>query len=104
MKNAENLRKRICQFYEKKCENGNKATLQHFLAEGVAQSTIYDAIQRVKSGIGAIRRVGLGRISLKIPREKVRQDNSTKKTESLKDLLLVSTKSTNRTFASFLKA
>jgi transposase len=73
MKNAENLRKRICQFYEKNSENGNKATLQHFLAEGVARSTIYDAIQRVKSGIGAIRRVGSGRIALKMPREKVRR-------------------------------
>jgi len=51
MKNAEHLRKRICQFYQKNSANGNKATLQHFLAEGVARSTIYDAIQRVKSGI-----------------------------------------------------
>lgn len=71
MKNAEHLRKRICQFYQKNSANGNKATLQHFLAEGVARSTIYDAIQRVKSGIGAIRRVGSGRIAVKMPKEKV---------------------------------
>ena len=71
MKNAEHLRKRICQFYQKNSANGNKATLQHFLAEGLARSTIYDAIQRVKSGIGAIRRVGSGRIAVKMPKEKV---------------------------------
>jgi hypothetical protein len=71
MKNAEHLRKRICQFYQKNSADGNKATLQHFLAEGVARSTIYDAIQRVKSGIGAIRRVGSGRIAVKMPKEKV---------------------------------
>ena len=71
MKNAEHLRKRICQFYQKNSANGNKATLQHFLAEGVARSTIYDAIQRVKSSIGAIRRVGSGRIAVKMSKEKV---------------------------------
>ena len=71
MKNAEHLRKRICQFYQKNSANGNKATLQHFLAEGVARSTIYDAIQRVKSSIGAIRRVGSDRIAVKMPRKKV---------------------------------
>ena len=46
-------------------------TKRHHLAEGVARSTIYDAIQRVKSGIGAIRRVGSGRIAVKMPKEKV---------------------------------
>ena len=71
MKNAEHLRKRICQFYQKNSANGNKATLQHFLAEGLARSTIYDAIQRVKSGIGAIRRVGSGRIAVKMPKEEL---------------------------------
>ena len=71
MKNAEHLRKRICQFYQKNSANGNKATLQHFLAESMSRSTIYDAIQRVKSGIGAIRRVGSGRIAVKMPKEKV---------------------------------
>lgn len=71
MKNAEHLRNRICQFYQKNSANGNKATIQHFLTEGVARSTIYDAIQRVKSGIGAIRRVGSGRIAVKMPKEKV---------------------------------
>ena len=71
MKHTELLRKRICQFFQKNSENGNKATLQHFLAEGVARSTIYDAIQRVKSGIGAVRRVGSGRIPVKMPKEKI---------------------------------
>ena len=71
MKHTELLRKRICQFFQKNSENGNKATLQHFLAEAVARSTIYDAIQRVKSGIGAVRRVGSGRIPVKMPKEKI---------------------------------
>ena len=37
----------------------------------MARSIIYDAIQRVKNSIGAIRRVGSGRIAVKMPKEKV---------------------------------
>jgi hypothetical protein len=70
MKNTEHLRKRISQFYQKNSANRNKAKLQHFLAEAVARSTIYDTIQRVRSSIGAIRRVGSGRIAVKMPKEK----------------------------------
>ena len=58
------------EFYHKNSANGNKATLQHFLAKGVARSTVYHVIQRLKSGIGAIRRLVSGRIAVKMPKEK----------------------------------
>ena len=51
MNKQESVRKRICQFFEKNKKLGNKATLQHFLAERVARSTIYDAIKKSKSRI-----------------------------------------------------
>lgn len=73
MNQSDQLRERICQFFVKNCTSGNKATLEHFTSEGVARSTIYDAIQRVKNNVGAKRRPGQGRIARKMPNKKVKR-------------------------------
>ena len=72
MNKQESVRKRICQFFEKNKKLGNKATLQHFLAEGIARSTIYDAIKRVNDGIGPERRKGSGRPVKKMPPKQIK--------------------------------
>jgi transposase len=73
MNRIDTTRERICDFYLKNCTFGNKTTLQHFTAEGVARSTIYDAIQRVKNKIGPQRQSGQGRTARKMPRKQVKQ-------------------------------
>lgn len=66
-------RERICAFFIENCKCGNKATVDHFLAEGVAQRTIYNAIQRVKNNVGPKRRPGSGRTAKKMPKTKVKR-------------------------------
>ena len=67
------LRERICRFFEENCEFGNKATLQHFTAEGVSRRTVFSIIQRVKNKIGAKRRPGQGNTAKKMPIKSVKR-------------------------------
>ena len=73
MNKHDETRKRVCDFFEKNQESGNKATIDHFLAEKVPLRTIYNAINRVKKGLGYERRKGQGRIAKKMPPEKLRK-------------------------------
>lgn len=73
MSKQEAQRERICQFYKQNNQLGNKATVDHFLAEGVSKMTIYNAIQRVKNNIGAQRRKGSGRPARKMTPNKVKR-------------------------------
>ena len=89
MKNAEHLRK-ICQWkqseftalFGRRC--GSKQHLR-FHSEGKEWH----------------RRVGSGRIAVKMPKEKDSHENSTIKTQNRNKLPVGSTELTNRTFASF---
>ena len=49
MNSQEELRKHKFHFYEKNRDNPNKFTLDHSLSERVTRSTIYNAINCVKS-------------------------------------------------------
>jgi len=73
MNKLDATRERICQFYTKNANSGNKLTIDHFLAEGVAQRTIYDAIQRVKNNISPKRQPGQGRPAKKMPKKKIKR-------------------------------
>ena len=66
-------RERIYQFFKKNENSGNKLTIDHFSAEGVARSTIYDVIQRVKNKISPKRRPGQGRLARKMPKAKIKR-------------------------------
>ena len=52
---------RVCKFYSDNKNNGKIFTVNHFLAENVPRSTIYDIIKRVEDEIGPDRKPGLGR-------------------------------------------
>jgi hypothetical protein len=73
MNKLDATREKIYQFYEKNAKAGNKLTIEHFMAEGVAQRTIYNAIQRVKDKISPKRRSGQGRPVRKMPKAKVKR-------------------------------
>lgn len=66
-------RERIFQFYLENCTLGNKATVEHFLAEGVPRSTIYDIIQRARDNIPPERQSGQGRKAEKMPKARVKR-------------------------------
>ena len=73
MNNIDLTRERVFHFFSENRSLGNKHTLEHFLAEGVARSTIYDAIQRVKNKIGPQRRKDQGRTARKMPKKAVKR-------------------------------
>lgn len=50
MNNKEGFRKRVYSFFEKNKKKGKKFTVDHFVSEGESKSTIYDIINRHKSG------------------------------------------------------
>ena len=49
-----------------------KAIVNHFTAEGIAKSTIYDIIKRKDNNISASRLKGSGRVEKKMPKRKWR--------------------------------
>ena len=60
MSKEENLRNRVYQFYEKNNELGKRFTVDHFMREGYAQSTLYDILKRHDQGKKAAREKGSG--------------------------------------------
>jgi len=54
-------RNRVYKFYSDNKNNGKIFTVNHFLAENVPRSTIYDIIKRVEDEIGPDRKPGSGR-------------------------------------------
>ncbi len=54
------LRKSIGIFFEENKKKGKSYTVQHFVAEKVAKSTIYDVMARVDNGINLERKIGSG--------------------------------------------
>ena len=60
--NQEARRERIYHFFLENKSKGKTFTVDHFQAEGVAKSTIYDIIERAENEFGPERRAGSGRI------------------------------------------
>jgi hypothetical protein len=69
----EALRKRVYEFYMKNKTEGKKYTADHFLAEEVAKSTIYDIIKRAESESGYERVVGSGRTAIIMTKTKIKR-------------------------------
>lgn len=57
----ESLRKRVYEFYLNNKDSGKKYTLDHFIAENIPESTIYDIIKRAENRSGHERVPGSGR-------------------------------------------
>ena len=53
MNQRETLRNRVYCFYEKNKIKSKKFTVDHFLSEGIAKSTLYETLNRYESGKGA---------------------------------------------------
>ena len=69
----EELRKRIFDFKNLHHSEPNSFIVNHFLAEGVARSTIYKILRRKKNNISTKRLKGSGRKAVKMPKKKVEQ-------------------------------
>ena len=59
----ESVRKHVYNFYIDNKSMGKKFTVNHFLAEKIPQSTIYDIIQRAENETGYERAPGSGRVA-----------------------------------------
>lgn len=64
-------RERVYEFYLKNKDKGKLFTVDHFLLEKLARSTIYSIIQRAEKESGHERVPGSGRIAKKMPKKRV---------------------------------
>jgi hypothetical protein len=69
----EALRKRVYEFYKANQDHGKKYSVDHFIAEKVAKSTIYDIIQRAESDSGYERVIGSGAPAKKMTKSKIKR-------------------------------
>ena len=70
--NQEAKRERVYKFYMDHMEKGKSFTVNHFLAEKMARSFIYDVLSRADNNMGWKRKSGSGRIAVKMPKKKVK--------------------------------
>lgn len=79
MSNQELLRKRVYEFYDAHKDKGKQFTADHFLAEFVPKSTIYNIIKRAESGSGYQQASGRG------PKAKIMSKKNVKRLKSMFD-------------------
>lgn len=73
MNQSHQLRKRVYEFYELHKQKGKKFTADHFMAELVPKSTVYDIIRRFESGKNHELKRGRGRKPKIMTTTKVKQ-------------------------------
>jgi transposase len=71
--NENDRRKNVYSFYLSNKERGKKFTVDHFKAEKIAPSTVYDIIKREEAGVGPERQAGSGRPAKKMSKKNLAQ-------------------------------
>ena len=75
--NQATQRERVYEFYLNNKDKGKMFTVNHFLLEKIARSTIYSIIKRAENESGHARVQGSGRIAKKMPKKRVEQPKTT---------------------------